>query len=67
MWGTRLYAGRRGATSTLTQLTGDPIASRLLLRHSNISTTMTRYVRADRRQLISGMKLLEEKVESSKS
>jgi integrase len=58
----RLYAGRRGAASILTQLTGDPIASSLLLRHSNISTTMTRYIKADRRQLVSGMKLLEEKL-----
>jgi hypothetical protein len=57
-----LYAGRRGAASILTQLTGDLIASSLLLRHSNISTTMTRYIKADRRQLVSGMKLLEEKL-----
>jgi integrase len=54
-----LYAGRRGAASILTELTGDPIASSLLLRHNNISTTMTRYIKADRRRLVSGMKLLE--------
>jgi integrase len=57
-----LYAGRRGAASILTDLTGDPIASSLLLRHSNISTTMTRYIKADRRRLVSGMKMLEEKI-----
>jgi integrase len=60
-----LYAGRRGAASILTELTGDPIASSLLLRHDNISTTMTRYIKADRRQLVSGMKLLEEKLNTS--
>jgi integrase len=59
-WG--LYAGRRGASSILTDITGDPIPSSLLLRHSNISTTMTRYIKADRRRLLSGMKLLEAKV-----
>jgi integrase len=57
-----LYAGRRGAASILTQLTGSPISASQLLRHSNISTTMTRYIKADRSELAKGMLLLEEKV-----
>jgi integrase len=56
-----LYAGRRGAASILTQLTGSPISASQLLRHSNISTTMTRYIKTDRSELAKGMLLLEEK------
>jgi integrase len=57
-----LYAGRRGAASILTQLTGNPIASSLLLRHKDITVTMRNYIKADQSQLISGMKLLEDKL-----
>jgi integrase len=57
-----LYAGRRGAASILTQLTGNPIASSLLLRHKDISVTMRNYIKADQSQLVSGMKMLEAKV-----
>ncbi len=57
-----LYAGRRGAASILTQLTGSPISASQLLRHSNISTTMTRYIKAERSELVKGMLLLEEKL-----
>jgi integrase len=55
-----LYAFRRGAASILTQLTGNPIAASQLLRHKNISVTMTAYIKADRTALSNGMKLLEE-------
>jgi integrase len=55
-----LYAFRRGAATILTQLTGNPIAASQLLRHKNISVTMTAYIKADRSALSNGMKLLEE-------
>jgi integrase len=55
-----LYAFRRGAATILTQLTGNPIAASQLLRHKNISVTMTAYIKADRTALAGGMKLLEE-------
>lgn len=54
------YAFRRGAASIPTQLTGNPIAASQLLRHKNISVTMTPYIKADRTALTNGMKLLEE-------
>jgi len=57
-----LYSGRRGAASILSQLTGSPIAASQLLRHSNISTTMTDYIKTDRSTLASGLKLLEDKL-----
>jgi integrase len=61
-----LYAFRRGAASILTQLTGSPIAASQLLRHKNISVTMTAYIKADRRALTDGMKMLETKMALSK-
>jgi integrase len=61
-----LYAFRRGAASILTQLTGNPIAASQLLRHKNISVTMTAYIKADRTALNDGMKLLETKLSLSK-
>jgi integrase len=57
-----LYAFRRGAASILTQLTGDPIAASQLLRHKNISVTMTAYIKADRSKLADGLKMLETKL-----
>lgn len=59
-----LYAFRRGAASILTQLTGNPIAASQLLRHKNISVTMTAYIKADRTALNDGLKMLEAKVSS---
>jgi len=61
-----LYAFRRGAASILTQLTGNPIAASQLLRHKNISVTMTAYIKADRTALADGMKMLESKLSLSK-
>lgn len=57
-----LYAFRRGAASILTQLTGNPIAASQLLRHKNISVTMTAYIKADRTALVNGMKAFESKL-----
>jgi integrase len=57
-----LYAFRRGAASILTQLTGSPIAASQLLRHKNISVTMTAYIKADRTALVDGLKMLETKI-----
>lgn len=54
-----LYAFRRGAASILTQLTGSPIAAAQLLRHKNISVTMTAYIKADRSALHDGSAKLE--------
>ena len=48
----------------LTQLTGNPIAASQLLRHKNISVTMTAYIKADRTALATGMKMLETKLSS---
>jgi integrase len=57
-----LYSGRRGAASILTQLTGNPIAASQALGHINMTVTMKNYIKSDRRELASGMKLLEEKL-----
>lgn len=54
-----LYAGRRTAATVLTQLTGNPIAASQLLRHRNMSVTMSAYIKADRAALVGGLKLLE--------
>lgn len=54
-----LYAGRRTAATVLTQLTGNPIAASQLLRHRNMSVTMTAYIKADRSALTGGLKMLE--------
>jgi integrase len=40
-----LYAGRRGAATILTELTGDALAAKELLRHKNLAVTTANYVR----------------------
>lgn len=55
-----LYAGRRGAATILTELTGDALAAKELLRHSNIGVTQQKYVKKIPEALMRGMKLLEE-------
>ena len=60
-----LYAGRRAAATILTQLTGNPIAASQLLRHRNMSVTMSAYIKADRAALTSGLRLLEAKTTKS--
>jgi integrase len=56
-----LYAGRRTAATVLTQLTGNPIAASQLLRHRNISVTMSAYIKADRSALANGLRILEQR------
>jgi integrase len=57
-----LYAGRRGAATILTQLTGDALAAKELLRHKNITVTTDKYVKAIPEALLRGIKLLEAEV-----
>jgi hypothetical protein len=57
-----LYAFSRSAASILTPLTGGPIAASQLLRHKNISVTMTAYIKADRTALVNGVKAFESKL-----
>lgn len=54
-----LYAGRRGAGTILTQLTGSAIAAQQILRHKNLAVTTGFYVKQIPSAGIEGMKLLE--------
>jgi integrase len=54
-----LYAGRRGAGTILTQLTGSAIAAQQILRHKNLSVTTGYYVKQIPTAGLEGMKLLE--------
>ena len=54
-----LYAGRRGAATVLTELTGDALAAKELLRHKTIAVTQAKYVKAIPEALLRGMRLLE--------
>jgi integrase len=54
-----LYSGRRGAATILTQLTGDALAAKELLRHKNLAVTTDKYVKAIPEALLKGIKLLE--------
>lgn len=53
------YAGRRGLGTLLARLKG-PLAASQALRHRNMSVTMANYIRQDRRELVAGMKALED-------
>lgn len=55
-----LYAGRRGAATILTQLTGDALAAKELLRHKNLAVTTDKYVKSIPEALLKGIKLLED-------
>ena len=55
----RLYAGRRGGATAVTNLMGDPRAASQLLRHKNMRVTMANYIKNDQRALMAGVKLLE--------
>jgi integrase len=57
-----LYAGRRGAATILTQLTGDALAAKELLRHKTIAVTQAKYVKRIPEALMAGIKLLEQEV-----
>jgi len=61
-----LYAGRRGAATILTQLTGDALAAKELLRHKNLAVTTDKYVKAIPEALMKGIKLLEAAATSGK-
>jgi integrase len=61
-----LYAGRRGAATILTQLTGDALAAKELLRHKNLAVTTDKYVKAIPEALLKGIKLLEAAATSGK-
>ncbi len=54
-----LYAGRRGAATILTELTGDALAAKELLRHKTIAVTQAKYVKSIPEALLKGIKLLE--------
>lgn len=60
-----LYAGRRGASTLLTELTGNALAAKELLRHKNIRVTEGHYVKALPESLKNGMEKLEAKVLNS--
>src|SRR5581483_4849262 len=55
-----LYAGRRGAGTILTGLTGNALASKELLRHKDIAVTTSHYVKSIPEALLTGMDKLEE-------
>jgi integrase len=55
-----LYAGRRGAATILTELTGDALAAKELLRHKTIAVTQAKYVKAIPTALLNGIRLLEQ-------
>ena len=57
-----LYAGRRGAATILTQLTGNALAAKELLRHKNIAVTTDKYVKRIPEALLAGIRLLEAEV-----
>jgi len=56
-----LYAGRRGAGTVLTELTGNAIAAQQILRHKNLAVTTGFYVKEMPVAGLEGMKLLEQK------
>jgi integrase len=56
-----LYAGRRGAGTILTELTGDALAAQVILRHKNLSTTTGFYVKQVPTAGANGLRLLEER------
>jgi integrase len=61
-----IYAGRRGAGTILTELTGSALAAKDLLRHTNLTTTEKHYLKPTPETLLRGMKLLEAAATSSK-
>ena len=62
-----LYAGRRGAGTILTQLTGDALAAQQILRHKNLAVTTGHYVKQIPTAGLEGMKLLEAAATNGKS
>jgi hypothetical protein len=54
-----LYALRRTAASLLWGLTGSVEASQQVLRHQSPAVTMRHYLKADKTELLRGLRLLE--------
>lgn len=57
-----LYAARRSAATILTQLTGDALAAKEVLRHKDLRVTTANYVKPIPIAAINGLKLLGERV-----
>jgi integrase len=57
-----LYSARRSAATILTQLTGDALAAKEVLRHKDLRVTTAAYVRPIPVAAINGMKLLAAEV-----
>lgn len=62
-----LYAGRRGAGTVLTELTGSAIAAQQILRHKNLAVTTGFYVKQMPEAGLKGMKLLEQAAAAAKA
>lgn len=60
-----IYAGRRGAGTILTQLTGDALAAQQILRHKNLAVTTGYYVKQIPEAGLNGMRLLEAAAQQS--
>ena len=56
-----LYSARRGMSTTLTELTGNPFGAKGLLRHRSASTTLAHYTKSMPAETLRGMKMLEKK------
>ncbi len=61
-WYCGLYACRRGASSVLTELTGDALAASYVLRHTTPRTTESKYLKLRSAVAAEGLQALEEKV-----
>jgi integrase len=57
-----LYAARRSAATILTELTGDALAAKEVLRHKDLRVTTANYVKPIPVAAINGLKLLAEQV-----
>jgi len=56
------HAFRRGTGTMLTELTGDALSAKQVLRHANVSTTTAAYVKEMPKEGVAGLKLFEQKV-----
>ena len=56
------HAFRRGTGTMLTELTGDALSAKQVLRHANVSTTTAAYVKEMPKEGAAGLKLFEQKV-----
>jgi integrase len=56
------HAFRRGTGTMLTELTGDALSAKQVLRHADIQTTSKSYVKEMPKEGVAGLRLLEQKV-----